>query len=143
LSIVIAFVGAPPPSKLDRKNKPGSKPESPVLDSVPASKVGAIYLSDASSPISQHSEKKKVETVKNEHVPSESISEQKHDPVVKVVVTLLSHVMPSNLCAKKERHKLMSCLACASFAAFLSRRPTKGSCCQRSANKSRGENNFS
>lgn len=97
MSILIAFVGAPPPLKLDRKNKLGSKPEPPVLDSVPASKVGAIYLSDASSPISQYSEKKKAETVKNEHVPSEPISVQKHDPVVKVVVTLLSHVMPSNL----------------------------------------------
>ncbi|KAL9313540.1 hypothetical protein ACSQ67_018992 [Phaseolus vulgaris] len=75
--------GAPPPLKLDRKNKLGSKPEPPVLDSVPASKVGAIYLSDASSPISQYSEKKKAETVKNEHVPSEPISVQKHDPVVK------------------------------------------------------------
>ncbi|KAG5018030.1 hypothetical protein JHK87_013885 [Glycine soja] len=60
--------GAPPPIKLDKKKKLGSKPEPPVLDSVPASKVGAIYLSDASSPISQYSEKKKVETENNEHV---------------------------------------------------------------------------
>ncbi|CAJ1972964.1 unnamed protein product [Sphenostylis stenocarpa] len=75
--------GAPPPLKLDRKKKPGSKPEPPVLDSVPASKVGAIYPSDASSPTSQHSEKKKVETEKNEDVPSEPISAEKHIPAVK------------------------------------------------------------
>lgn len=84
----IAFAGAPPPLKLDRKIRVGSKPEPPVLDTVPASKVGAIYLS----------EKKKVFTEKNEHVPSEPISGHKHDPVVKVVVTVLSHViMPRNL----------------------------------------------
>ncbi|XP_014499422.1 uncharacterized protein LOC106760510 [Vigna radiata var. radiata] len=65
--------GAPPPLKLDRKSKLGSKPEPPVLDTVPASKVGAIYLS----------EKKKVLREKNEHVPSEPISGQKQDPVVK------------------------------------------------------------
>ena len=67
-SPLILIAGAPPPIKLDKKKKLGSKPEPPVLDSVPASKVGAIYLSDASSPISQYSEKKKVETENNEHV---------------------------------------------------------------------------
>jgi len=55
------------------------KPEPPVLDSVPASKVGAIYLSDASPQISQYSEKKKVETENNEHV-----SPQTHIQAVKV-----------------------------------------------------------
>ncbi|KAK7352013.1 hypothetical protein VNO80_17428 [Phaseolus coccineus] len=105
--------GAPPPLKLDRKNKLGSKPDPPVLDSVPASKVGAIYLSDASSPISQYSEKKKVETVKNEHVPSEPISGQKHDPVVKPFYLKdqpRDHVadpMPTNHKEKTTSHKVV------------------------------------
>lgn len=66
------------PLKSDRKKKLGSKPEPPVLDSVPASKVGAIYLSDASSPASHYSEKKKVEPKSVEHIPSEHISEEIH-----------------------------------------------------------------
>ncbi|KAG5033601.1 hypothetical protein GLYMA_04G003100v4 [Glycine max] len=72
--------GAPPPIKLVKKKKLGLKPEPPVLDSVPASKVGAIYLSDASPQISQYSEKKKVETENNEHV-----SPQTHIQAVKPV----------------------------------------------------------
>ncbi|XP_027356099.1 uncharacterized protein LOC113865615 [Abrus precatorius] len=73
--------GATPPLKLDRKKKVGSKPEPPVLDSVPASKVGAIYLSDGSSPVS----KKKVETKNDERVPCEHKSGQLHVPNVKPV----------------------------------------------------------
>ncbi|RDX79882.1 hypothetical protein CR513_39640, partial [Mucuna pruriens] len=49
----------------DRKKKLGSKPELPVLDSVPPSKIGAIYLSDASSPLSNYSETKKEEPKSN------------------------------------------------------------------------------
>ncbi|KAL2346034.1 hypothetical protein Fmac_000034 [Flemingia macrophylla] len=75
--------GAPPPVKFERTKKPGSKPEPPVLDGVPASKVGAIYLSDASSPISRYSEKEKVEKENMEHVPSEPISAQTHIPALK------------------------------------------------------------
>lgn len=41
------------------------KPEPPVLDSVPASKIGAIYLSDASSPLSHLSEKNEAEIESN------------------------------------------------------------------------------
>ncbi|MCH82838.1 plant phospholipase-like protein, partial [Trifolium medium] len=33
----------------DRKKRLGSKPELPVLDNVPKSKIGAIYLTDAAS----------------------------------------------------------------------------------------------
>ncbi|OIW06790.1 hypothetical protein TanjilG_11515 [Lupinus angustifolius] len=54
---------------LDRRKKLGSKPEPPVLDSVPASKIGAIYLSDASSPSLNHSEEKMVETKRSEIIP--------------------------------------------------------------------------
>ncbi|KAK7351936.1 hypothetical protein VNO77_11721 [Canavalia gladiata] len=73
------------PLKLDKKKKVGSKPQPPVIDSVPASKVGAIYLSDGSSPISNSSDKKKVETENDEHVPSEPKSGQIHVPDVKPV----------------------------------------------------------
>ncbi|KAK7310545.1 hypothetical protein RJT34_08113 [Clitoria ternatea] len=75
--------GAPPPLKFDRKNKPGSRPEPPVPDSVPASKVGAIYLSDAPSPISHYSDKNKVKTKNDENVQSVPISGQIHIPHVK------------------------------------------------------------
>ncbi|KAJ1399010.1 Phospholipase-like [Sesbania bispinosa] len=68
--------GAPPPSNIDRQKKQGSKPQPPVLDSVSASKVGAIYVSDASSPMSQYSEKKKMEPASDEHNPSEPVSGQ-------------------------------------------------------------------
>ncbi|CAJ1977627.1 unnamed protein product [Sphenostylis stenocarpa] len=53
----------------DRKKKVGSKPELPVLDSVPPSKIGAIYLSDASSPLSNYSEHTKEEPKSNELIP--------------------------------------------------------------------------
>lgn len=53
----------------DRKKKFGSKPELPVLDSVPPSKIGAIYLSDASSPLSSYSEKANEEPKSNELIP--------------------------------------------------------------------------
>ncbi|KAK7270177.1 hypothetical protein RIF29_23134 [Crotalaria pallida] len=53
-----------------RKKKLGSKPELPVLDSVPASKIGAIYLSDASSPLSKYSEENKVEPKRSEIIPA-------------------------------------------------------------------------
>ncbi|KAK7343342.1 hypothetical protein VNO77_12006 [Canavalia gladiata] len=60
--------GAIPPN-FGRKKKLGSKPELPVLDSVPASKIGAIYLSDASSPLSNYSERKKEEPKSNNLIP--------------------------------------------------------------------------
>ncbi|KAK7390817.1 hypothetical protein VNO78_18912 [Psophocarpus tetragonolobus] len=53
----------------DRRKKVGSKPELPILDSVPPSKIGAIYLSDASSPLSNLSEKTKDEAKSNELIP--------------------------------------------------------------------------
>jgi len=53
----------------DRKKKVGSKPELPVLDSIPPSKIGAIYLSDASSPLSSYSEQTKGESKRNELIP--------------------------------------------------------------------------
>ncbi|KAL1295768.1 hypothetical protein HN51_056611 [Arachis hypogaea] len=54
------------------RKKHGSKPELPVLDSVPPSKIGAIYLSDASSPLSSYSDsgRKKMETKNSEIVPA-------------------------------------------------------------------------
>ncbi|OIV96277.1 hypothetical protein TanjilG_05117 [Lupinus angustifolius] len=65
------------PSTFDRKKKVGSKPEPPVIDSVPASKVGAIYLSGASSPISHYPENKKVDQ-SVQQIPSKHISEEIH-----------------------------------------------------------------
>ncbi|XP_027365234.1 uncharacterized protein LOC113872135 isoform X2 [Abrus precatorius] len=59
----------PIPLNLGRKKKLGSKPELPVLDSVPASKIGAIYFSDASSPLSNYSETQKEEPKSNELIP--------------------------------------------------------------------------
>ncbi|BAT93688.1 hypothetical protein LR48_Vigan02g254700 [Vigna angularis] len=53
----------------DRKKKVGSKPELPVLDSIPPSKIGAIYLSDASSPLSSYSEHTKGDSKRNELIP--------------------------------------------------------------------------
>lgn len=58
------------PLTFDRKKKLGSRPELPVLDSVPASKIGAIYLADAASPISKYYDKKKLEPKSNEIVPA-------------------------------------------------------------------------
>ncbi|KAI4350262.1 hypothetical protein L6164_004734 [Bauhinia variegata] len=66
--------GADSGVKLARKKKLGSKPELPVLDSVPPSKVGAIYFSDVSSPIPQYSEKKKEELKSNGHISSKPVS---------------------------------------------------------------------
>ncbi|XP_019428190.1 PREDICTED: uncharacterized protein LOC109336197 isoform X2 [Lupinus angustifolius] len=57
------------PLSLGRRKKQGSKPELPILDSVPASKIGAIYLSAASSPLSKYSEEKKVEPKQSEIIP--------------------------------------------------------------------------
>ncbi|WJX21523.1 hypothetical protein P8452_10948 [Trifolium repens] len=54
----------------DRKKRLGSKPELPVLDNVPKSKIGAIYLTDAASPISKYYETKKLEPKNNEIVPA-------------------------------------------------------------------------
>ncbi|KAE9609494.1 putative phospholipase, SCC2/Nipped-B family [Lupinus albus] len=65
------------PSTFDRKKKLGSKPEPPALDSVPASKIGAIYLSAASSPISHYPENKNVDQ-SVEHIPSKHIPEEIH-----------------------------------------------------------------
>ncbi|XP_004497178.1 uncharacterized protein [Cicer arietinum] len=58
------------PLNFDSKKKVGSKPELPVLDNVPASKIGAIYLADAASPISKYYEKKKLEPKSNELIPA-------------------------------------------------------------------------
>ncbi|ESW14808.1 hypothetical protein PHAVU_007G019100 [Phaseolus vulgaris] len=54
----------------DTRKKVGyNKPELPVLDSVPPSKIGAIYLSDASSPLSSYSEQTKGEPKSSELIP--------------------------------------------------------------------------
>ncbi|KAF7810770.1 uncharacterized protein G2W53_031746 [Senna tora] len=50
------------------------KPEPPVLDSVPASKIGAIYLSDVSSPISHYSEKNGTEIESNKNTSPKPLS---------------------------------------------------------------------
>lgn len=71
----------------DRKKKFGSKPELPVLDSVPPSKIGAIYLSDASSPLSSYSEKANEEPKSNELIP---VSGEIHAQDVMVGGTLFS-----------------------------------------------------
>lgn len=76
----------------DRRKKVGSKPELPVLDSVPPSKIGAIYLSDASSPLSNYSEKTKEESKSNEIIP---VSGEIHVQDVMVVTSLLSHSFSS------------------------------------------------
>ncbi|XP_057424309.1 uncharacterized protein LOC130717920 isoform X2 [Lotus japonicus] len=65
------------PLKFGSKKKLGSKPELPVLDNIPASKIGAIYLSDATSPISNYYEKKKVKPKSNELIP---VSGELHKP---------------------------------------------------------------
>ncbi|KAI4297778.1 hypothetical protein L6164_037646 [Bauhinia variegata] len=57
------------PLKFGRKKKLGSKPELPVLDSIPPSKVGAIYFSDVS-----YSEKKKDGLKSSERISSKPIS---------------------------------------------------------------------
>ncbi|CAL5210154.1 unnamed protein product [Lathyrus oleraceus] len=57
-------------SKFNRRITIGSKPELPVLDNIPDSKVGAIYLRDAASPISKYYETKKLEPISNEIVPA-------------------------------------------------------------------------
>ncbi|KAF7841254.1 plant phospholipase-like protein [Senna tora] len=62
------------PLKFNWKKKPDPKPESPVLDSVLASKVGAY-----------HSERKRVEPKSNEHISSEPVSMEKHVQDVKPV----------------------------------------------------------
>ncbi|KAJ1436307.1 Phospholipase-like [Sesbania bispinosa] len=64
-------------NNFERKSKLGSKPELPVLDNIPPSKIGAIYLSDATSPISTYYEKKKVEPKSNELIP---VSGELHKP---------------------------------------------------------------
>ncbi|KAL9317058.1 hypothetical protein ACSQ67_013575 [Phaseolus vulgaris] len=59
----------------DTRKKVGyNKPELPVLDSVPPSKIGAIYLSDASSPLSSYSEQTKGEPKSSELIPSKFLS---------------------------------------------------------------------
>ncbi|XP_058768443.1 uncharacterized protein LOC131642184 isoform X1 [Vicia villosa] len=67
-------------SKFDRRITTGSKPELPVLDNIPPSKVGAIYLRDAASPISKYYETKKLEPKRNEIVPA---SDEQHTLDVK------------------------------------------------------------
>lgn len=77
LQYCILTAGAAPHSNnLDKKKRVGSKPVPPVLDSVPASKVGAIYVSGAPSPISNHSNDKKVEPKTDDHNTSIPISGQ-------------------------------------------------------------------
>ncbi|XP_057436677.1 uncharacterized protein LOC130729069 isoform X2 [Lotus japonicus] len=73
---------APPPSNFDRRKKPGSRPEPPVVaGAVPAAKVEAIQKSNASSPISNHSEIKKVESRNDDHNHSVPVSGQIHVPL--------------------------------------------------------------
>jgi hypothetical protein len=79
----------------DRKKRLGSKPELPVLDNVPKSKIGAIYLTDAASPISKYYETKKLEPKNNEIVPA---SGALHTLDVKVIATsLFSHPLQNIL----------------------------------------------
>lgn len=89
----------------DRRKKVGSKPELPVLDSVPPSKIGAIYLSDASSPLSNYSEKTKEESKSNEIIP---VSGEIHVQDVMVVTSLLSHSFSSLFFFGQTSHFLQS-----------------------------------
>lgn len=54
--------------KFGWKKKPNSKPEPPVIDRAPATKVRVSY----------HPEKKRVETKTNEQLSSEAFSTEKH-----------------------------------------------------------------
>ncbi|XP_054786026.1 uncharacterized protein LOC129292499 isoform X2 [Prosopis cineraria] len=54
------------------------KPEPPVIDSVPASKIGAIYFSDVSSPIAHYSEKNGAEVVSSKNVSPKPVSREIH-----------------------------------------------------------------
>ncbi|KAK2392946.1 phospholipase protein (PEARLI 4) family protein [Trifolium repens] len=78
--------GATPQSKIDhRKKRPGSKPEPPVLNSVPTTKVGGATnnISNASSTKPNYSENKKIEQNNDEIIPSSGpISGQLHIPDV-------------------------------------------------------------
>jgi hypothetical protein len=80
---ITIIAGATPQSKIDhRKKRPGSKPEPPVLNSVPPTKVGATNnISNASSTKPNYSENKKIEQKNDEIIPS---SGQLHIPDVMV-----------------------------------------------------------
>ncbi|KAK4284866.1 hypothetical protein QN277_001643 [Acacia crassicarpa] len=55
------------------------KPEPPVIDSVPASKIGAIYFSDVASPIAQYSDKNGAEITSNKNTSPKPVSGEIHD----------------------------------------------------------------
>ena len=67
------------------------KPEPPVIDSVPASKIGAIYFSDVSSPIVQYSEKNGAEITANKNISPKPVSKEIHDQ--KIMVMVIFHLM--------------------------------------------------
>jgi len=80
----------------DTRKKVGyNKPELPVLDSVPPSKIGAIYLSDASSPLSSYSEQTKGEPKSSELIP---VSGEIH---VMVVASLFSFLVKPHISSVK------------------------------------------
>jgi hypothetical protein len=85
---ITIIAGATPQSKIDhRKKRPGSKPEPPVLNSVPTTKVGGATnnISNASSTKPNYSENKKIEQNNDEIIPSSGpISGQLHIPDVMV-----------------------------------------------------------
>jgi len=82
----------------DTKKKVGYKPELPVLDSVPPSKIGAIYLSDASSPLSSFSEQTKGEPKSSELIP---VSGEIHVLDVMVVPSLFSFLVKPHISSVK------------------------------------------
>ncbi|XP_058780919.1 uncharacterized protein LOC131655028 [Vicia villosa] len=74
--------GATPHSKIDHRKKVGSKPEPPILQSVPTKKNGTtnnLSNSNASSTKPHYSENKKIESKTDEIIPSSGpISAQSH-----------------------------------------------------------------
>ncbi|XP_028777727.1 uncharacterized protein LOC114734291 isoform X1 [Neltuma alba] len=60
------------------------KPEPPVIDSVPASKIGAIYFSDVSSPIAHYSEKNGAEITGDKNTSPKPVSREIHDQEIMV-----------------------------------------------------------
>lgn len=75
------------PLKFGWKKKPDSKPEPPVLDSVPASRVRTTY----------RSEKKKLEPKTNENISPEPVSLENRIQDVKVVAFSFLSCSPSAL----------------------------------------------
>ncbi|KAL5066539.1 hypothetical protein RYX36_028276 [Vicia faba] len=74
--------GATPHSKIDQRKKMGSKPEPPILHSLPPTN----NLSNASSTKPHYSENKEIESKKDDIIPSSGpISAQSHVPSVMVL----------------------------------------------------------